>query len=81
MGGNNVWFKHAMLASTFESSFLGGGRRVDLRQLRMMNGRQRVGKKYGWFDPLQLLDQNYLYIGILHTVRFFPFYFRRFVVE
>lgn len=45
MGENKVWFKHAMLTSTFESSFLGGGRKVDLRQLRMMNGRQGVEKK------------------------------------
>lgn len=36
-----------------------------------MSGRQRVEKKYGWFYPLQLLDQSYLYIGILHNVRFF----------
>lgn len=45
MGENKVWFKHAMLTSTFESSFLGGGRKVDLRQLRMMNGRLGVEKK------------------------------------
>lgn len=71
MGENSVWLKHAISASTFESSFLRGGKLIFISFLRRMSGRQRVEKKYGWFYPLQLLDQSYLYIGILHNVRFF----------
>lgn len=43
MGERRVWFKHVISASTFESSFL-AGRTSFFHQLRMTDGRQRIGK-------------------------------------
>lgn len=43
MGERRVWLKHVISASTFESSFL-AGRTSFFHQLRMTDGRQRIGK-------------------------------------